>query len=124
MNKVLRNEEGFTLIEIIAVLVILGVLAAVAVPKYLSLMQESKEKAAEGALAAAASNVTMQYGSGLLSYGVESTALSAAISNCNANLTNLGDYTATYSASGTSGVTLTVYDTGSANSAIKQVAIY
>ena len=29
-----RNQKGFTLIEIIAVLVILGVLAAVAIPKY------------------------------------------------------------------------------------------
>jgi len=28
-----RNQKGFTLIEIIAVLVILGILAAVAVPK-------------------------------------------------------------------------------------------
>ena len=29
----LRNQKGFTLIEIIAVLVILGILAAVAIPR-------------------------------------------------------------------------------------------
>lgn len=36
------NEKGFTLVEIIAVLVILGILAAVAVPKYFD-MQETAE---------------------------------------------------------------------------------
>jgi MSHA pilin protein MshA len=47
----IRNEKGFTLIEIIAVLVILGILAAVAVPKYLDMMNEARIKAAQGAIA-------------------------------------------------------------------------
>jgi prepilin-type N-terminal cleavage/methylation domain-containing protein len=46
----MRNETGFTLIEIIAVLVVLGILAAIAVPKYLSMVDATRTQSAQAAI--------------------------------------------------------------------------
>ena len=50
-QKLLRNQKGFTLVEIIAVLIMLSVLAAIAVPKYIDLEQNAKQNSFDGAIA-------------------------------------------------------------------------
>jgi prepilin-type N-terminal cleavage/methylation domain-containing protein len=82
-----RNEKGFTLIEIIAVLVILGMLAAVAVPRYFSMVDKAQQSAIQGAVAALQSTATSEYASQLI-VGPGSTYAPATTSGL-----TVGDFT-------------------------------
>ena len=56
-----RNQRGFTLIEMIAVLIVLTILVALAMPKYFSIQEEARKKATQTALAAAGKRAVTAY---------------------------------------------------------------
>ena len=57
MNK----QPGFTLIELVIVIIILGILSAVAVPKFINLQDDAKESSLAGLKAALEGAATLTY---------------------------------------------------------------
>lgn len=106
-KKMLKNQEGFTLIEIISVLVILGILATVAVPKFFSLQEDARVKAAESAIAEVKARCSSEYATYLLRIGAPPTV--AQVQAAVGAAPDVGvDFTVATAVSGTTEVTITV----------------
>lgn len=96
------NQKGFTLIEIIAVLVILGILAAVAIPRFMDLTSVASDKAAMQAVSEGKSRLSNQFARNLLTGN--SNTVSALVSKGTSSLADAGDYRLVYEAAGTPNV--------------------
>lgn len=57
----LSNRGGFTLIELVIIIVVLGILAAVAIPRYQNITGEAREAACRAALGSLRSGITIFY---------------------------------------------------------------
>lgn len=57
----ISKQGGFTLIELVIIIVVLGILAAVAIPKYQDLTTQAKEASARAALGGIRSGITIFY---------------------------------------------------------------
>jgi len=85
-TKFFKDEKGFTLIEIIAVLVIMGILAAVAVPKFFDLQAKAKEKAVETAFAELKTRVNQRFAKRLLDGATKGDTIGYSAADVGTNL--------------------------------------
>lgn len=59
--SLIQNRRGFTLIELVIIIVVLGILAAIAIPKYQDISSDAREAACRGALGGLRSGITIYY---------------------------------------------------------------
>lgn len=61
MNMKSRDQQGFTLIELVMIIVILGILAAVAIPRFIDLSGNAQTAAVQGVASSLASASASNY---------------------------------------------------------------
>lgn len=88
-----NGQRGFTMLELVAVLLIFGILAVIAVPRYLAMQSQAAARALGGAKAALASQVYGDYANAIM---VSPSVANQWTGNATMTRVTVGDFVGSY----------------------------
>lgn len=69
MLRILKSQQGFTLIELVIIIILIGVLAAIAIPKYVDLRENAIRANAQATLDAGRSAILLDFADKVVNTG-------------------------------------------------------
>ncbi len=86
----MSKQQGFTLVELIVVIVILGILAATALPRFISVTKDAREAVVDGAVGAIRSAVGLAQARYAIAGSATATTVTMGLTNATSVVVNAG----------------------------------